>query len=217
MSSKLLSKAQEENIIEPIVVADDNVEMDDLDDDFFSKIQLPAFVQPLDYDNSLQNSTCEDGLSSAALKYLAGYVGFLVKKSGGTDFGEITRRIELKIPENLSILNITDLWIHSLSRGGLIYPSENLLNIITQLETEFTSRYPGTELTEHEKLSAKIINELCSRFPSVDKKIVKYFVKVRINIRVKYLNYKEGCKNLSKRNVKKAKMFSKAQIVVYVK
>lgn len=140
--------------------------------------------------NEIKTTTDNDSIdiiSETSLLYLAGYIGFLIKKSGGKDYGEISRKVPcLEQEKNLS--TIAETWIHSLSRGGLIVPSTELASAIAKLEKQFTQHFPAKMIIRKPGILGIVQKTLASKLPNVDKTIVKLFANIRLKIRIKHLN-----------------------------
>ncbi len=199
MSRMLLEKAVSENVLE-------------IDD--FDNTEIEEEVENEEDDSlntgshSLHAADC-DTLTLASLTYLAGYIGFLIKKSGGEDFGDITRRQPLQDVPSCEMENIADIWIHTLSRGGLIYPNEKLIQNVVSCEDLFYRKFPPETLLNVKGITNRVKTAIEEAHPSISKFVVNSYVRTRLRIRIKFMNSKLHV-NANMRNRKKITQFQRS-------
>jgi hypothetical protein len=155
------------------------------------------------------NDTC----SKAALFYLSGYIAFVIKRNGGPILGTSTRKRTSPISSvtTNSPISVSDLWIHTISRGGLIYPEDNLVDQVEKCEEIFNSKFPRDEVIGKPGISTIITNDILKGFPNLNPLVIRQFVKTRLQIRIRHLNSEKKAATKSRRNFKKYKQFSKCQ------
>ena len=113
------------------------------------------------------------------LKYVAGYIASkFIKK-----YPELGQ----KTSEFLLFERTTSPWISSLSKGGLVLPSEEFLSKIYQMEIIFQAVHSDTisgECNVIKKLSKLLKRDI----PSVPEEVLNKFAKTWTFIRLKFLN-----------------------------
>ena len=118
-------------------------------------------------------STNDDELTTEALKYVAGYVAFKVRRD----------HPELSTPTGQTNQEPTvcSRWIQTLSRGGLRQPSLVWFQTVQSLEREFRS-YHGTGLRKEPGVIKTVVMTLVNKYLSAS--AVKCFIKTRTFIRI---------------------------------
>jgi hypothetical protein len=165
MSRMLLEKAVSENIFEI-----DDFEVTESEDEL--EIEKDGLVR----NTQVQSDHAPDcdKLTEASLKYLAGYIGFLMKKSR-EDFLDITRRQPLQDVPSCHLDNIADLWIHTLSRGGLIYPNKKLIQNIVSCEDVFSRKFFPEALFNVKGITSRITIAIEEAHPNISKFVIKSY------------------------------------------
>ena len=126
-------------------------------------------------------STNDDELTTEALKYVAGYVAFKVRREHpelGTPTGQTDQEP-----------TVCSRWIQTLSRGGLRQPSLVWFQTVQSLEREFRS-YHGTGLRKEPGVIKTLVMTLVNKYSSAPASAVKCFIKTRTFIRMRQLNKK---------------------------
>ncbi len=131
-----------------------------------------------------------------ALKFIAGYIAFKKKKDHPT-LGSFSYT-----PDTASCP-----WIDIMSYGGLTRPSQEWLNQVKLFEEEF-QKVHGTEISREAKIIQSLETHLQEKFPVVPKDLVKFYSKMRIHFRLKYLRRQFKKSSEEKRNSRKAKQFA---------
>jgi len=130
---------------------------------------------PIPNDGEQQSSQMEDD----GLLYVAGWLAKKFKKTH--NLGDYTYKLKI----DHSYTNTT--WIQQLSYGGLIQPNENFMGLINQWNSMFLNHH-GSLLMKGTGLMQTLSNKIHALFPTVDKKIIIAFVRIRTFIRMKTLN-----------------------------
>lgn len=145
-------------------------------------------------------------IENESLKYLAGYIAWQLKRQGKGIFGTPSSHV-------FNISAIKDSWIHMLSRGGLLFPSDEIYNATLHFNQIFERNID--RLWTQKDIFKKMYTVIkASQSGKVLDSWILEFVKVRLNIRLKYLN---SSKVLSGVNTKKRKHFHKARCVKTLK
>lgn len=134
-------------------------------------------------------TTEEDGLH-----YLAGWIAKKLRKSH-PELGNYTSKVQY----NNKIL---PSWIKHLSFGGLVEPSNEWKNKITELENNF-KKYFGNEVIHMRNTTRILVNNI-KKSVDVDETILRTFVKQRLFIRINYLNTQKEAEKLRKRKLRTA-------------
>jgi len=159
--------------------------------------------------NFESNEVCQVGcliIKDEAIKYLAGFLAFkLRKKLKNYELGQPSEQYLKLNPE----IQTNDSWILTVSRGGLIVPSESILSDVKLLESSFHTNFE--KFKNLESVSYNLIRCLQLCHEGIDEFLVKEFVNLRIKIRLKHIN--ELARTARKKKsqeiarIKKAKMF----------
>ena len=211
-------KATEENVVSftanlctstNSTIADENKCLDDIDktieyviESVYKKNEQPVEHTVMVGDLNVQNE---------ALTYLAGYVAYKLKKANKIcDLGQPTTQWIQK-EENRDLLAKT--WLTTLSQGGLLVPTDQLCKAIKNLEVCFNENYD--RYSRNKNVFLNLFTICTSSYPSVNHDIVKEYLKIRLKIRIKYLN--DNARTLRKQkweisNAKKTNMFVESSI-----
>ena len=197
-SATLCQKANLSNIVE----IQNDTEIDEIDK------TIEFVIESAQEGQLMQESTVLAGqlnVKNEALSYIAGYIAYKLRKAGKfLDIGQPTAKC---MQENDA--DSCQSWIMTLSKGGLLVPSENLLTNVKDMEDVFNSSYET--FSRSTNIFKNLIEACNKKIPHVQHEIVEEFVKLRLKIRLKHLN--EEHRNIKKqkwecKNAKKAKMFS---------
>lgn len=141
-------------------------------------------------------------ISNESLKYIAGFVAYKFKN-----------KYDLGIPtKELDHSNVPD-WLEQVSRGSLLYPSNELWRVALTLESEFHEMH-GSTLSKEKNifttLAEKTKNKL--RDTTVPFEVISYFCRTRTYIRLRDLNRKisfQNCKRKLDKKMSKLTNFKK--------
>ncbi len=133
--------------------------------------------------------------SEEALKFIAGYIAYQKRKE----------HPKLGVSASMALPHCP--WIDVLSYGGLTKPSEEWLNQVYGFEEVFKEIH-GTGISKDSNLISNLKNTLSTRFPEVDIGLIKFYSKMRIHFRIKYLRYHLRRSTEEHRNKKKAQHFA---------
>jgi len=111
-------------------------------------------------------------------------------------------RVPVPTEEPTNMNTIADLWIHTLSRGGLIYPSPNLIQWVVSCEKTFVESFSLDSLSNIPQISVVVKDRIMKLNPLIDPLVVKLYVRTRLKIRLKYINTLKSKKKrrISKKN-----------------
>ena len=114
------------------------------------------------------------------MSYLAGYVAF---SSGSKDLGVRS------ITEVSSKVQKHSFWLSKMTSGGLLFPKENFLADIFQMEETFQKIHQTSKdgLLREKGIVKKVVNQLHQLFPSYSLKLLKKFAMSRTAIRIRTL------------------------------
>jgi hypothetical protein len=101
--------------------------------------------------------------------------------------------------QNVLLFNLQTLfgfpsWVVHLSYERLIKPTNQFLTVIKGLEEEFNN-YMFEGLTNSKKITQKLFKKIKFKYQNVDDIIIRTFVRQRLYIRMKHLNYKRNEQN----------------------
>lgn len=131
--------------------------------------------------------------SKDLLKMLAGYVAYRVRKRGL----DTTFRYGY-VATNDTVIQ-TD-WLSKISRGSLMNPTEEWLNIVYKMEQEFNA-FHGAEINKNCMVISTLTNLLKSKFAEIDDFAISCYARTRTFIRMKALNKQINLKRSTYRNV----------------
>ncbi len=131
-----------------------------------------------------------------ALKFIAGYIAFKKKKEY-PDLGSYAYTAD----------SVSCPWIDTVSYGGLTRPTQEWYNQVACFEQEF-QKIHGAGIKREANIISSLHRHLCDKFPEVPEKLVKFYAKMRIHFRLKYLRRQFKKSSEEKRNAKKAKHFA---------
>ena len=157
---------------------------------------------PLLYDidigaqQEVEKSSSEIDCTDEAKKYLAGYIAFKFKNT----HPELGKDGTLELP-------VACPWIDCYSFGGLTKPSASWLETFCRLEGEFHNIH-GTEISKESNIIKKLSFHLMAKFPQVPEKVIKFYSKMRIHIRVNFLRRTYKTSSEENRPTKKVKQFT---------
>ena len=114
------------------------------------------------------------------MSYLAGYVAF---SSGSKDLGVSS------ITEVSSKVQKHSFWLSKMTSGGLLFPKENFLADIFQMEETFQKIHQTSKdgLLREKGIVKKVVNQLHQLFPSYSLKLLKKFSMSQTAIRIRTL------------------------------
>lgn len=142
-------------------------------------LQQLLYVDPVvdavkDYE--VGNMDADAIVTEGAQEYIAGYISSKFRSAHpelSADLMEEEKR---------------NLWISSLSKGGLIEPSSIWFTYFQKFEDFFRRINPSTSISMEPGVLRNLYNLLVERFPEVPQTVVKFYSRCRIHIRIKYLN-----------------------------
>lgn len=135
-------------------------------------------------------------ISEEGLRYIAGYVAYRFKNKY-PNLGCPTR----KLPE---INNIRSEYLVLLSRGGLMYPSDEFLNVAKAMENIFINFHGPEALSKEKKIFQSVADKIISNANfDVPYDALLCLVRTRTYIRLRIINIK--IRNLNKVSNKKNK------------
>ena len=147
--------------------------------------------------SSHRRFSCED----EGFKYVAGFIAhsFHTKYP---EFGEKT--CEKPIFEKNDAP-----WIYALSRGGLMAPSSELVDKLSQINNLFLEIH-GDNISRKPNIIKSASQIICERFPNFPKEVIQKFVKTRTFIRIRKLNHdlQTEAESVRRRNAEKRKHFT---------
>ena len=150
-------------------------------------------------DSIAEDATTREWIAQEGLKYLCGYVAFRFKDKC-TNLGEPTRNLKKTNKD----------WIRILSDGGLMYPSQNLIEAGHIMEKIF-QKFHGSTLSDEDKIFTKVANmvykEIKHKIPYI---VIHCLVRTRTYIRLRELN--KQIYNNAKKNQKQNKMRKLANV-----
>ncbi|XP_035204443.1 uncharacterized protein LOC118179377 [Stegodyphus dumicola] len=151
------------------------------------------------FDNSRLTLASEPAAdcSVEGFRYLAGYIAYRGRKYDHS-LGTPTEQL-LHLPSDEHVG-----WIETLSRGGLLVPSEEWLKKISQFEVVFVSEHGKDGLSRNNNIMQTMCKKIAQKFPDVHNEIIKIYVKTRTFIRLRYLNTEMKKKKRNKADMKKA-------------
>ncbi len=134
--------------------------------------------------------------SEEALKFISGYIAFKMKKEhpelGTTGF----------------MANLASCpWIDIFSYGGLTRPTQEWYDQVRHFEKEFQHIH-GSDLLREPKIVSSFQAHLHQKFPEVPEDLVRFYAKMRVHFRLKYLRRQFKKSAEENRNRKKAKHFA---------
>ena len=137
----------------------------------------------------------EDGL-----KYIAGWIAYKFRKDH-PELGTNTARIPQSQDHSYNVPS----WIQHLSFGGLIVPNEDFFKVILYME-KIVKKQMGDQLPKGKNIVTDLTEKISKKIGRkdlflIDNKVVKKFVKMRIIIRMRYLNQIKEEENLKKRKI----------------
>lgn len=143
------------------------------------KEQELLFVDPnvdavKDFD--VENMKDDDIVSDGAQEYIAGYLAAKLRYSNpelSADLMDVEKR---------------NLWVARLSKGGLIEPSKIWFAYFQKFEEYFRAVNSSSSVDMEPGVVQKLTNALLERFPEVPVKVIKFYSRCRMFIRIKYLN-----------------------------
>lgn len=152
-------------------------------------------VQLIMSETVINNQTCTNGEESIdaqqeALKYVAGFIALKLKETHPHFLGE---------PSASS-------WISEISKGNLIHPSPQLLDLIKEFELVFCL-FHGKSLDVNPGVIQRFFDLLKSKYPNSDERFLKLYTRTRTFIRLKYLKKEYANKQSNFRNYKKNKQW----------
>ncbi|CAL8118100.1 unnamed protein product [Orchesella dallaii] len=113
-----------------------------------------------------------------AMEYFAGYIAYACKRKHNMMLGDITRRVP--VPSNS--------WLHQLSRGGLMAPSDSLIHDVKRCESSFQRRFMVQNLVRKAKVTAVVFKTIKTDHPDIDDRVILEYTLVRIKIRINFIN-----------------------------
>ena len=135
-----------------------------------------------------------------SLLYLAGYIAWKLQKKGLNCYGTKSRFCNL----GEEFFQIS--WLGILSRGGLMVSTDELQESVKSCEIEF--RRVIDVFAKSRYCDKKLYYYICKAHPQIQSVIIEEFVKIRIRIRVKYMN--QVRRNKSRAKNLKLKQFVKS-------
>lgn len=113
-----------------------------------------------------------------SLKYLAGYLAWSLKRK---------RKGIFRTPTSLKPVckDQTSNWIQVLSHGGLLCPNDEIISTVLNAEPVFVETVKNIHL---ENINSVFQKAILDRFPKSNVEIVKELVKIRLKIRIRFLN-----------------------------
>ncbi len=94
-----------------------------------------------------------------------------------------------------------------MSYGGLTRPTQEWYEQVVQFEKEFQILH-GSKISREPKIISSLQNHLQRKFPGVPEDLVKFYAKMRVHFRLKYLRRQFKKSSEENRNAKKVKHFS---------
>ena len=149
-------------------------------------------------------ASVKEFLAEEALIYVAGYVAYRFR----------FKHPFLGIPTKDLPTSNPPTWIEHISKGGLLYPTENLINVATILEKEFYSFHKNF-LSDEDGIFTKVahrVKEKLSEKRQIPWPVLLCLVRTRTYIRLRELNKKrkESCSRIriAARSVKSQKFYT---------
>lgn len=179
-----------------------------------SLLQSSTFIEP-EYDGTnsdggfqsiedfREGDTFSDAITNQGLKYIAGYVAHRFKnKYKHLDLGVSTK--------TLDVSHCPD-WIEFVSRGHLMYPSEELIQLARILDSEFRIIH-GETLIKEPLIFKRLADVVIENNPNIGNmfpyEIILCMARTRIYIRLRNLNKKISFLNCKRTLEKKLSKFT---------
>jgi len=125
-------------------------------------------------------------VSEASLKYIAGYLAFVLKRKHKLQFGFPSSTSEL---EEQMYGEIEQEWTRALSYGGLLIPTDAFLIWIRKCEKTFRDCFPTDDaLAGKPGILILIQHKLHSLNIDIDRRVIEEFSRLRLKIRLKSIN-----------------------------
>ena len=159
-------------------------------------------VDLLDDDSSAPCNLSMSEIEQEGFKYVAGYIAHKFIQDL-PELGEKSSEVPF-FPKSSAP------WITSLSRGGLVVPSESFVAQIYQMEKIFRAIHSDTISLEKE-IIGQLHKVLLSKFPDLPSKILKKFSRTRTFIRIRFLNTRLKMIEEEKNAARKRKQLSQFQ------
>lgn len=207
LDTELAKKLNPLTDVENLNLSDHSFQSPDYDlDDQCHAIEIPdTGIISEDHENILRlldSNKLADTIYNEGLKFIAGYVAYRFKdKYPNLNLGTHTKR--------LVQTNRAPDWIEFISRGHLIYPNEELIQLAYLTESEFQkfhNNFFSKEKNIFNKLLEKIKNaSVSNKFPD---EIILCLVRTRTYIRLRHLNKKISFENCKRKLQKKMSKFT---------
>ena len=144
---------------------------------------------------TVQTENCEDAsevneqkhfdelhdTAGEGVRYIAGYLAWKLKRLGLGLYGYPTNALQVRNSNS-----VDTSWIELLSRGGLLIPDQNFLEMVRTIENLFGQFF--TEFQYEQNISTKLVNRISQIHPDYDPVVLKYFMNTRLRIKIKSLN-----------------------------
>lgn len=144
-----------------------------------------------------QNVPSEASIASQqeAMTYVAGYLAYRLKKTHPHYVGK----------------PVENSWISEISKGNLIYPSQELLDLIHEFELVFCL-FHGKKLDKNPGVIQRFLELLKSKYPSCDDQFLKLYCRTRTFLRLKHLKKCFVEKQINYRNIRKKKQWAASKV-----
>lgn len=141
------------------------------------------------------------------LKYITGYVAFRFKK----------QHPHLGLPTKDCTFTDIPPWIHTMSRGRLIYPSNDMIKLSKIVEEEF-QKYHGSFLSLENYIFNRLTDIVVDRLESesdssklnISRPVIHCLVRTRTYLRLKFINQERSLARHEKKmkRIEKNKKFT---------
>ncbi|CAL8073294.1 unnamed protein product [Orchesella dallaii] len=143
-------------------------------EELISKIGSDIESTPLVFENFGILSRIEEG----GREYISGFIAGELQK----EYPHLSKRGAREYRESF--------WVGRLSGGGLVEPSLPWHDVFKKFDVYFETFHGFSSIYKGSGAYKQLEDILIANFPNIEEKIIKYFVRVRTNIRIAHLNKK---------------------------
>ncbi|CAL8070762.1 unnamed protein product [Orchesella dallaii] len=141
-------------------------------EELIRKIGSDIESTPLVFENFGILSRIEEG----GREYISGFIAGELQK----EYPHLSKRGAHEYRESF--------WVGRLSEGGLVEPSLPWHDVFKKFDIYFETIHGFSSIYKGSGAYKKLEDVLIANFPNIEDKIIKYFVRVRTNIRIAHLN-----------------------------